>query len=314
MCQAAAAVLLALASTALAAPVSPTKPPADSVVLAVNNWPSQVVGTHVLKHLLEATGARVTLNLVAIDLQLAALGAGELHVQSELRESVAGEAFEDAVRARRVIRAGSHAAMSREGWWYPEYAAKLCPGLPRWQALKDCAAIFGARFLDGPKTWKHRDRERIEALGLGYAVEHAESADALLETVRKAFSERRPILVFRWSPHWMEADHPGRFVEFPPFNPNCVTDPGWGPNPNAIYDCDLYKPGRITKAVWSELPQRHPCAFALVKRVSFTSRDLVAMEALVVADRLSPEEAASEWLRRNRARSQSWIPPCRTKR
>ena len=280
-------------------------------MIAANTWASQVVGAQVLKDLLDRIGQRAELKPVAADLQVAALGEGELHVQAEIRESVTGEAIDRAVQAKRLRRVGYHDATTREGWWYPEYAAGKCPGLPRWEALNACARVFDGRVLDGPKTWRHHEAQRIEALKLDYRVANADSAEALLAEVPRAWAERRPILMFRWSPHWMELEYPGRFVEFPPFDPNCITDPAWGPNPHAIYDCDLYRPGRISKVVWSKFPERFPCAYEVVKRLSFSSHDLAAMEEMVAVRKLAPEEAASRWLRENETRVASWIPKCR---
>lgn len=318
-CQAAFAAALALAGATLAAAQPATQAPPGSVVVATNNWASQVVGANVIKALLERVGHRVELKPVAIDLQLAALGEGELHVQGEVRESVMREPVDELVAKRRVLRAGNHEAVSREGWWYPEYVQDLCKGLPAWQELKRCARLFDpaaggtGRFLTGPKSWRHRDRERIEALGLPFSVAHADSAGALLTELERAWAARRPIVLFRWSPHWMDVRYAGRFIEFPAFDPHCITDPSWGPNPRAIYDCDLHPPAPISKLVWSGLPRRHPCAFELTRRVSFSSRDLASMEEMTVVHKLGPEEAAERWLRDNEARWRRWIPPCRAK-
>jgi glycine betaine/proline transport system substrate-binding protein len=99
-------------------------------VIAANTWASQVVGAHVLKDLLQRVGQRAELKPVAADLQVAALGEGELHVQAEIRESVTGEAIDRAVQAKRLRRAGVHEAKTREGWWYPEYARGCRAGRP----------------------------------------------------------------------------------------------------------------------------------------------------------------------------------------
>lgn len=312
-CQAAlAAIVAGLSAPALAA-LAPTETPAGVVVIAANNWASQVVGAHVLKALLGRVGQRAVLKQVAVDLQVAALGEGELHVQTEVRESVMGESIDTAVRARRVLRAGRHDARSREGWWYPDYVAALCPGLPRWQALRGCADLFERHFVAGPLAWKHHEEERVQALNLPFKVVHADSVDALLDQLSRAWASRRPILLFRWSPHWTDLRYPGHFVEFPPFDPNCVTDPSWGPNPDAIYDCDLYRQGDITKAVWNKFPERYPCAYEVVRRMAFSSRDLATMEEWVAVQKVSAEEAAERWLRANVDRWRQWVPKCRAK-
>src|SRR5437762_3130014 len=114
-CQAAFAAAAFLLAVTLAGAQSATRPPAGSIVVATNNWASQVVGANVIKALLERIGQRVELKPVSIDLQLAALGEGELHVQAEVRESVMREAVNALETKRRVLRAGNHEAVSREG-------------------------------------------------------------------------------------------------------------------------------------------------------------------------------------------------------
>ncbi|GIS98491.1 MAG: hypothetical protein CM1200mP26_02040 [Acidimicrobiales bacterium] len=41
-----------------------------------------------------------------------------------------------------MIDAATHDAKTREEWWYPSYIEDVCPGLPDWQALNECAEMF----------------------------------------------------------------------------------------------------------------------------------------------------------------------------
>ena len=45
-----------------------------------------------------------------------------------------------------------------------------------------------------------------------------------------------------WTPDFIETEFHGEFVEFPRYEPACLSDPKWGQNPDAVYDCGA--PGR----------------------------------------------------------------------
>lgn len=292
-----------------------------SVRVTLNNWSSQVVASMVLGGLLSNMGAQAEYIPSSIDLQLSALEAGELHVQIELREAQHDQRFDRAVIAKRVMLAGHHAAKSREGWWYPSYVGVMCPGLPEWQALRGCAGLFrgqqdgrGARYYAGPKSWGHKDQERFDALNLPFEVTHVNAAGQVLEVLTGFASRRQPLLVFHWSPHWSDIRYPGHFVDLPVKDPSCLADPKWGPNPKAIYDCNGFSEGRISKVVAASFVTTHRCEFELVKRVSFTSHDLATMDDMVTMQKLNPEQAAHAWLRANTERWKKWIPHCAKQR
>ena len=294
-----------------------TQPAINTIVIATNNWPSQVVGANVIGSVLDRSGFVVVYKISSIDYQISALGQGELHIQTEIRESVMEEQVEKGIQSGQIVRAGRHQAISKEGWWYPNYVQAACPGLPDWKQLNVCAEIFQdpstqplGRFLAGPKSWGYHDQELVAALKLHFQVVNVESPPVLLRKLEQAWKKRQPILMFHWSPSWTDIRFPGHFVTFPKFEPNCVTDPSWGPNPHAIYDCDMHRPGAISKVVWARFPKKQPCAFKLINRASFTSRDLASMDEMVTIGKLEPSDAAQKWLAEHESRWRKWIPDC----
>lgn len=61
------------------------------------------------------------------------------------------------VEAVSMIDGGNHEATTREEWWNPNYVEEICPGLPDYNALNDCAELLpfpesspSARYLSGP--------------------------------------------------------------------------------------------------------------------------------------------------------------------
>lgn len=298
-----------------AAPETPNA--AMPIVIATNHWATQQVVAAIAGKLLERLGHEVRYKGTDPALQFIALGSGDLHVQVEVRQSTMADAYLIEVRAGRVVEAGRHEATTRIGWWYPSYAEKHCPGLPKWEALKRCATIFApphasgkGRLLGGPAEWDLRQEDRVKALELGFVVEHPPDLKSMWEEVARAIKGARPVLVFNWSPGWVEAQYSGRFVELPPYDRNCETDPTWGPNVDATYDCGYAADEPIFKAAWSGVPERWPCAYEFLKRMSFTTKQLSAFEYLVERRRLSPEQAAGDWLKRNEPIWRNWMPEC----
>ena len=193
-----------------------------------------------------------------------------------------------------------------------------CPGLPSWEALNDCAALFATaetgskgRYLDGPVDWLKHGQERVAALGMNFQVVNAGSAAALWAEIGAAEADKKPVVVFNWTPNFAEAVWPGEFVEFPEWVDGCDTDPSVGPNPNALYDCGNPAKGYLKKAAWDGMKGKWPHAYCALTKISFTNPQIAEMAKLVDTDELEPEEAAVEWLAANRATVDPWINACK---
>ena len=77
-------------------------------------------------------------------------------------------------------------------------------------------------------------------------------------------ANNEPIVLFNWTPNFIEAMYDGKFIEFPTFADECRTDASWGMNPETTHDCGNPKDGYLKLGVWSgglpgevaELPTR----------------------------------------------------------
>lgn len=75
--------------------------------------------------------------------QFAGLKTGDLHpVAMEIWATTGQEALNEAVASGNVVNMGEGGMIAKEEWWYPAYMEEACPGLPNWEALKDCAEAF----------------------------------------------------------------------------------------------------------------------------------------------------------------------------
>ena len=285
----------------------------EPIILIRNNWTSQLVLVEILGEIYRRRGYTVSMETVEVDEQWSGLQRGHQHIQVEVWEGTMASAFSKALKRGHMLDAGSHRATTREEWWYPDYVRGLCPGLPDWRALRNCAEVFATDetrprglYITGP--WEKPERARIRALGLPFVVQKVPSSEDLGAWIRQAYEVKAPLLIFNWTPNWVEARYEGEFVEFPEYAPECETDPAWGLNENRSYDCGNPKGGWLKKAAWRGVELTWPCAFSILRLMDFDNRMIATVAAMVEADGLSHRQAALRWLERNETLWLSWIP------
>ena len=285
----------------------------DAIRVALHNWPSQLVGAEVVGGILEEAGFSV--EYVPSDSQVVyqSMCDGDIELVHEVWEGAFGVAFQEQVDKGCVLDWATHNAVTREEWWYPIYVEQQCPGLPDWEALNACASIFATaetgdkgRFLGGPVDWLKGDEERVEGLGMDFEVINAGSAATLWAELDAASVDNTPIVLFNWTPNFVEAAYEGKFVEFPTFEDACLTDPSWGINAELTHDCGN-PDGYLKTGVGEHFPEKWPTAAAIVQRMDFTNQMLAAMAAAVDVDGKRPSEAATEWLAANETLWQGWV-------
>src|SRR6056297_1552670 len=286
----------------------------DPIVIPIHNWSSQIVMSHVVGQMYEMMGNNV--EFVTTDSQAVyeSVRLGDVALELEVWEGAFGASFRAALEKGGLHDVGDHNAVTREDWWYPMWTKDACPGLPDWEALNECAEKFATpetgdkgRFLGGPVDWLKHDLERVEALGMDFVVVNAGSASALWAEVASAERDKRPVVIFNWTPNFVEALYPGEFVEFPEYTKGCKTDPAVGPNPDALYACGNPAHGYMKKAAWDGMTDKWPNAYATLERISFTNPQIAEMAKLVDIDEFEPEDAATEWLEQNEAVWTPWV-------
>ncbi len=294
-----ALILTAMAGQAMA------KDSSKPIRIPTHNWSSQVVMAYVIGGIFESLGNNV--EYVPADSQAVyeAIRNGDVTISHEVWQSTFGKSFYNAMAKGGLIDAGTHSASTLEELGVPHYVVEknLCPGLPNWEALKNCAEVFATadsggkgRILEGPQSW-HGDLmpNRIKALGLGdkFVVKFAGSADAIWAELAAAKKEGRGIITFNWTPNFTDADG-FDFIEFPPYQDGCrIADGGDG-------SCGSPK-GWLKKAANYKFPKTHPAAYSAFSKLSFTTAQIGQMAALVDTEKLSHQDAAKKWLADNEA-------------
>lgn len=286
----------------------------DPIRIPLHNWSSQLVGAEVVGGILEDAG--YTVEYVPSDSQVvySSMCDGDIELVHEVWEGAFGVAFQEQVDAGCVIDWSTHNAVTREDWWYPTYVEDVCPGLPDWEALNDCASLFATaetgdkgRFVGGPVDWLKGDEERVEGLGMDFEVINAGSAATLWAELETASIDNTPVVIFNWTPNFVEAVYDGKFVEFPTFEEECRTDPAWGINPDLTHDCGNPATGYLKTGVGQHFPEKWPAAAAIVGRMDFTNAMLAEMAAAVDVDGVEPSDAAVNWLAENEELWKGWI-------
>ena len=286
----------------------------DAIKLPIHNWSSQIAGVYAVGAILEATGNSVEYISADSTLVYTSMCEGDMDLVHEVWEGAFGVAFMEQVDAGCVIDAATHDAKTREDWWYPSYVEDVCPGLPDWEALNDCASLFATpdsggkgRFLGGPVDWLKGDQERVEGLEMDFIVENAGTAGALWAALDAASVNQEPVVIFNWTPNFVEAMYEGSFIEFPEFADECRTDASWGLNPETTHDCGNPKNGYLKLGVWSGFPDKWPNAYKVVQKMNLTNLDVAQLAMYVDIDGMEPEDAAALWLADNADRVNAWV-------
>ena len=284
----------------------------DPLRLAVVSVPDADFITHVVGELLRKAGYNVEYINADYTAQFTALELGDLDISPAIWSS-SPELIANALASGSVTKVGSIGVQIKETWWYPNYVAELCPGLPDWTALKDPACVKALsnaetdgkiNYLGTPADFDSDDERRIEALGLDIHVTLPGTMAAMVATMQGAIDKKKPIIGFGLVPHWLYGSDQGTFVEFPAYEDACRSDPAWGINPDLVGDCAL-PAGDIIELVNNDFAERAPNAVALLKKIQLTNDDVAWGILRQEKDGETPEATAAEWLSSN---EKIWSP------
>ena len=220
--------------------------------------------------------------------------------------------LEKSVGTGKVLDMGETGLKGVEDWWYPAYMKDRCPGLPNWEALKNCAEAFSTadtapkgRYVGGPVSWGDHDERMVAALDLPFEVVHPGTDAAMFAEMKSAYDRKAPIVMWVWQPHWLTSVYDGEYVQFPKFETDCFDDAAWGPNSSDTYDCG--KPyGWIKKMAWAGGQDVWPCAYDIVRNYQMDNDTLAALLKKVDLEGMSSTDVATEWLMANDSTWKSW--------
>lgn len=290
---------------------------AEPVRLLSLDWGSQKVITHALGTLLEQQGVDIEYVHASSEVQWYKLAQGDADIQVEVWQGSMGTKYDEMIANGFIQQGVVHWAKTREEWWYPEYVEKLCPGLPHWRALIACTDLFAQQspdygiYYSGP--WEKPDAARIRALGLNYRVVVLKDGQAINDKLREYIAQQKPLLIYNWTPNWVELKYRGKFVEFPSYDQACELDPSWGESSKYTWDCGNPSDAWLKAAISNQLQQKSPCAYDIVTSFRL-SNDHIATASLLIDDQHLPVVlAAKRWLEKFQYQHSEWVghPSCR---
>jgi glycine betaine/proline transport system substrate-binding protein len=285
----------------------------ETIKLAVNPWTGSAVNANVAKILLERE-LGYTVELVKIDenSQFPAIASGELDASLEVWPSGHAEEINRYIEGRRggplrdggVVDGGDLGLIGNIGWWIPTYLVKERPELARWQGFKGHEDLVGGKFLAGDPTFVSYDEEIIKSLGLNLKVVYSGSERALIQALDDAFKRKDPLLLYFYTPHWVQRKYDLTEVQLPAYDEECEKSArernGEG------YDCD-YANDVLFKALSLRLEDKAPEAFRFLKKFNYTTDDQQEIAFLTDARGMPIGEAADQWIAENPTVWRAWL-------
>ena len=278
----------------------------EPIVLPLNEWASQRVLTYATGELLTQQGYQVKYLESSVDDQWGALQRGLVHFQIEIWQPSMEAPFTKRVADGSILDLGNHDVTVKESWWFPDYVKALCPDLPNWQALNQCAHLFSTSssngrglYYSGP--WEYYDGELIRRLDLNFKIERDGSDVFLWRRLSHALASKQPILMLNWTPNWTDNRVAGQFVDFSGTEQYCLKN-----GKAKMHSCTAVKEGWLKKAAWPGLKDKWPCAYRLLANIRFDHQMISEAAALTVADGFTNKDAADVWLKKYQDKVNLW--------
>jgi glycine betaine/proline transport system substrate-binding protein len=289
----------------------------NTIRLIENNWSASSLNVNVARIILEEElGYEVEIIALDENAQWAALGAGEADASLEVWPSGHAENVAQYIDDLGVVEnAGELGVVGKISWYVPTYVVDEHPELATYEGFLDdeLAAIFATaetgdagRFLGPAPGWVQYDAEIIENLDMNLEVVYAGSEEAILAELSSVYAREEPMVFYFYSPHSVFAEYDLTAVELPEYSEECYEGVADGDNSGVA--CD-YPPDNLFKIVSSDLAERAPEAYNLIRNFNYSADDQISMIAAVDLEGLSFEEAAQAWVDENEDIWRAWLEP-----
>ena len=263
-------------------------------ILFINSSDGDFISA-VYGEVLKETGYRVKYVQADYAAGYTAVETGDIDASLQAWQTTGVDLTKKVVDSGKVENYGPTGVKVSEGWWYTTELKAACPGLPKWEALKEEACIKAlvvadtapkGRYVDAPADWSTGAADRIKELSLNLTAVNSGSPAALVASIKGALDRKEPSLSWGFLPHWLLNANTGGFVELPGFKPNV----------------DVLK--LVNKAAFAKIPK----AAAILKAFTL-SADVVAV-AMDTQDNggKTAEQAAHDWMAKNEATWKTWLP------
>ncbi len=284
---------LAVSPNAYAADLGATDEP---IKLALFEWTGQHVTAHINGHILQEMGYTVEYVTAGYLASATAVADGGITVATELWDNNLGEFYPKLISEGKIEDLGDVGLSAREGWLYPNHMEDACPGLPAWDAFKNCAQAFAApetfpngRVLAYPADWGTRSADLVAGEGLQFVAVPSGSEGSLVAEMSSAIEAKSPLVMMFWAPHWSLAN----------------IDATWVDMPADVMEKYSLVPPRTFNAAWPGMKDKWPAAHEFMKNFRITNADQEPIMGAVDNDGADILALTKAWVEDNESR---WKP------
>jgi glycine betaine/proline transport system substrate-binding protein len=284
------------------------------IKLAVNPWTGSAVNANVAKVVLESKLGTPT-TLVPLDENAAWVGldAGDLDANLEIWPSGHAADYKTYITDKKsVVDIGLLGPKAKIGWYVPSFVIDQHPELKTWEGFKDpaLAKLFATantgdkgQFLMGDPSYVTYDEQIIKNLNLPLQFVVAGSEAALITAIQQAETDKTPLLLQFWQPHWLQSKVKLTEVKLPDVTDACLASAAAG---DGKYACD-YAPDPLYKAANAKLEAKNKKAFDFLKKFQLTTDQQNAIAAMIDGDHKTADVAAKTWVDANPDIVNGWL-------
>jgi glycine betaine/proline transport system substrate-binding protein len=285
----------------------------DPIVLGKLDWTGQEITAEVAGEILRRMGYNVQFVQTTQVPMFQAVADGQLAAYLEQWNQTSKKYYDEYTKDGRIEGLGPIGLDGQEGWYYPDYVAENCPGLPDWTALKACAAIFATpdtapkgRLLDYPAEWSPDSADWAKALGLELTAVPSGGEGSTAAEVKSAVARKEPILLQWWEPTWLASIYNLKRVTLDSTNEACDKATAAGIKTHKAFDC-RNQPIEIVKVAWPGLKDKWPAAYKFLKAYKMTNDIQGPMAMAVETEGKKASEVAKKWVDENEAIWKVWV-------
>ena len=284
------------------------------ITLAVNPWTGSAVNANVAKVVLESKlGTTVTLTDIDENATWVGMDKGDIDAVLEQWPSGHGPDMKTYIDEKKtVVNLGVLGPQAKIGWYVNSAALAADPKVATWEGFKDAATAgkFATpetgdqgRFLMGDPSYVTFDEQIITNLKLPLKYTVAGSEAALITAIKQAETDKKPILLQFWQPHWLQSKVKLTEVKLPAVTPACLAS---ADAKDGKYACD-YAPDPIFKAASVKLEKKNAKAYAFLKKITLTTDQQNEIAAMIDGDQMKADVAAKKWVDANAKIVDGWL-------
>ncbi|MGH6875568.1 MAG: ABC transporter substrate-binding protein [Aestuariivirgaceae bacterium] len=310
---AAQALLLGLFAAVAPAGAATVPESPDPIVIGKLDWTGQEITAEIAGEILRRMGYKVQFVQTTQVPLFQAVADGQITAYLENWNQNSKKYYDEFTKDGRIEPLGATGLKGQEGWYYPDYVAEKCPGLPDWRALQKCADIFATpdtapkgRLLDYPAEWTPDSSAWVKAWNLDLVTVPSGGEGSTAAEVKSAVARKEPILLQWWEPTWLASIYNLKRVTLDDAGEGCKLAGGAGITSKKAFDCKS-KGIDIVKFGWPGLKDKWPAAHRFLKAYQITNEQQGPLAMAVETEGKKASEVAKKWVDENEAVWKPWV-------